>query len=145
MFVDLKPLKKGQWRPQLEDYKPVASEFGEFKTKINGEMITGFTKHRPNGRMKVYEDSNGDGRYGKGDQLIAKGRVEKEYRGTDNPLEAFEVGKVKQGLCRLVTEGDPVGIGVMPCLDFTNSVGDVVGRIDFVQTFPAWGDCPDCF
>ena len=145
MFVDLKPLKKGQWRPQLEDYKPVASEFGEFKTKINGEMITGFTKHRPNGRMKVYADSNGDGRYGKGDKLIAQGRVEKEYRGTDNPLEPFEVGTVKQGLRREVTDLDPVGFGVTSCLDFKNSDGDLVGRIDFVQTFPNWEGCPHCF
>ena len=145
MFVDLKPLKKGQWRPQLDDYKPVTSEFGEFKTKINGEMITGFTKHRPNGRMKVYADSNGDGRYDKGDELIALGRVEKEYRGTDNPLEAFEIGKVKEVLGRVVTDSDPVGLGVMPYLEFKNSDGDLVGRIDYVQTFPNWEGCPHCF
>ena len=95
--------------------------------------------------MKVYADSNGDGRYGKGDKLIALGRVEKEYRGTDNPLEAFEVGKVKEVLGRVVTESDPVGLGVMPYLEFKNSDGDLVGRIDFVQTFPNWEGCPHCF
>lgn len=141
----LETLKKGQWRAQLKDYEAVASNLGEFKTKIGGEMITGFTKHRPNGKIRVYEDSNGDGRYGKGDELIAQGRVEKDYRGIDNPLEAFEVGKVKEVLRRVVTEWDPAGFGTMPCLEFKNSDGDVVGRIDFLQTFPMWEGCPSCF
>ena len=145
MKVDFKPLKRGQWRAQLQDDEPVASNLGEFKTKVSGEVITGFTKHRPNGRMKVYEDSNGDGLYSKGDRLIAKGRVEKDFRGTDNPLEAFEVGTVKQGLRRLVTESDPVGFGVIPTLDFKNSDGDLIGRMNLQQTFPNWEGCPFCF
>jgi len=145
MIVDLKPLKKGQWRAQLEDYKPVASQLGEFKAKVGGEVITGFTKHRPNGRMKVYEDTNGDGRLGRADRLIAKGRIEKDFRGTDNPLEAFEVGTVKQGLKRLVTDFDPVGFGVVPTLDFKNSDGDLIGSMTMQQTFPNWQGCPHCF
>ena len=141
----LETFKKGQWQAQLKDYEAIASNLGEFKAKIGGEVITGFTKHRPNGRMKVYEDSNGDGRFSKGDELIAKGRVEKDFRGTDNPLEAFEVGEVKQGLKRLVTDFDPVGFGVVPTLDFKNSDGDLVGRLNLLQTFPFWEGCPACF
>jgi len=144
MIIDLQPLKRGQWRAQLQEYKPVASNLGEFKTKLGGEVITGFTKHRPNGRMKVYEDSNGDGRFSKGDELLSKGMVEKDFRRADNPLEAFEVGEVKQGLKRLVTDSDPVGFGVIPTLDFKNSDGDLIGRFNLLQAFPFWEGGTTC-
>ena len=145
MKETFEPLKKHQWRPLLEDYKPVASDLSEFKTKVGGEMITGFTKHRPNGKMRVFEDTNGDGRFNKGDQLIAKGRVEKDFRKVVNPLDAFETGQVKETLKRIQTEWDQAGFGTRPTLEFTNADGVLVGRIDFVQTFPVWECCPGCF
>ena len=51
----------------MEDYKPVLSDQSEFKAKIWGQKIEGIIKHKPNGKMKVYEDifkqidENGDG------------------------------------------------------------------------------------
>ena len=71
----------------------------------------------PNGKMKVFEDTNGDGRFDKNDQLIARGRVMEDFRGSDNPLDAYEVGKVKLGLKRKIMEFDSVGFGVTPCMD----------------------------
>ena len=146
MKVAFKPLKKKQWRALLEDHEPVTSDLGEFKAKLGDEIIRGFTKHGPNGKMKVFEDTNGNGRFDKNDPLIARGRVMKDFRGSDNPLDAFEVGKVKLGLKREITEFDPVGFGVTPSLDFTNSDGDMVAKLGFVQpSFPIWQDCLGCF
>ena len=82
--------------------------------------------------MKSYEDSNRDCHDGKGDELIAKGRLSKDFRETDIQLAAFEFLKFKQGLRRLETELDPVGFGVKPTLEFKNSDSNLVGRMNFV-------------
>ena len=145
MFIDLKPLKRGQWRSKSEDYKPVTSNQGEFKTKAGGEVITGFTKHKSNGRMRVFEDTDGDGRLSRRDQLIAKGRVEKEFRGTNNPLDFLETGKVKEVWERQEWKGGFPSLAVSPVLEFKNSDGDLVGRFNYLQTFPNWEGCPTCF
>ena len=141
-----KPLRRKQWRALLEDNETVSSNLGKFKAKVGDDVIKGFTQHKPNGRMKVFEDSNGDGKLSKGDQLIAKGRVMKDFRGIDNPLDAFEVGTVKPGLEREPSKDGSPGLGVSPVLDFTNSDGDIVARLGFVQPgFPIWEGCPGCF
>ena len=146
MKVDFKPLKRGQWRAQLENYKPVSSDQGEFKAEIWGQTIEGFTKHKRNGMSKVIEDTNGDGRLSKGDQLIAKGRVEKEYRCMVNPLKALEVGGVEQRLERQDWQNGLPGLGVSPVLEFTNSEGDTVAKFDLQWQFaPNWEGCPTCF
>ena len=149
MTANFKPLRRNQWRALLEDSEPVTSDLGEFKAKVGDEIIKGFTKHRPNGKMKVFEDTNGDGRFGKNDQLIARGRVIKDFRGSDHPLDVFEVGKVKSGLQREPWEGNSPGFGVSPVIDFMNSDGDMVARLGFVQRsfpiFPIWQDCLGCF
>ena len=135
------PLKRNQWRPLLRGYGFETQNLGEFRTKVGGEVITGFTKHKTNGRIRVFEDTDRDGRFSRRDQLIANGRVEKDFRGMDNPLEFFESGKVKEGLERVETVWDPAGFLTQPILDFFNSDGDLVGRINFVQTSPGWEGC----
>ena len=121
-------LKRGQWRAKLEDYKPVLSDQSEFKAKIWGRKIEGIIKHKPNGKMKVYEDSNGDGIINKGDDLIVKGKVEKEFRGVTNPLDLFEIGSVKQKW-ETVEFDQPAGLGLRPVMEFKNSDGDVVAKL----------------
>ena len=142
-----KSLRRKQWRALLKDNKTNTSDLGEFKAKIGDEIIRGFTKHKPNGRMKVFEDTNGDGGFSKSDQLIARGRVKKDFWRTDNPLDAFEVGKVEMRLEREPSkDGFPPGIGAIPVLDFKNSDGDMVTSLGLIQQgFPIWEGCPGCF
>ena len=142
----LRPLKKGQWRSEkLSD-----SNFNEFKAQIAGQTVDGFTKHQPNGMMKVFEDTNGDGRLSKGDPIIAKGKVEKEFRCMTNPLDMFEVGKVKQTWESVKFDDSFVGQMLSPVLEFTNSDGDIVAQLDLQLNTRPWFprmniECPACF
>lgn len=78
--------------------------------------------------MKVYEDTNGDGVLNKGDDLIAKGKVQKAYRGDKNPLDLFEVGSVKQSW-ETVEFDEPAGLGYRPVMEFRNRNGDMVAKL----------------
>ena len=126
MDVVFAAMKRGQWRSNT--YSSPASRHNEFKAKVYGETIEGFTKHKANGTMKVYEDANGDGILNKGDDLIAKGKVDKGYRGDKNPLGPFEVGSVKQ-TWETVEFDQPAGLGYRPVMEFRNRDGDMVANL----------------
>ena len=123
-------MKKGTWqRPiKCEDGQLQIGNHNVFKVNILGRTVEGFTKQNSRGVLKVYEDTNGDGELNRGDQLIARGRVEKPFRGSGSALEDFEAGSVKQEWKTTFSEDFPMPL-LTPYLEFKNGEGERVGEL----------------
>ena len=78
--------------------------------------------------MRAFEDSNDDGFLNKGDQLIAKGRVEKKFRGEGSALQDFEAGSVRQKWETTYMDELPMPM-LSPYLEFKNGDGELVGEV----------------
>ena len=71
---------------------------------------------------------NGDGKLNRGDELIARGQVEKQFRGAGSALEDFEAGSVKQEWKTTFSEDFPMPL-LTPYLEFKNGEGERVGKL----------------
>ena len=129
-LITAKNMKKGSWQ------RPTQSTNGEidianhnaFKVNFMGRTVKGFTKKSSKGILRAFEDSNDDGFLNKGDQLIAKGRVEKKFRGEGSALQDFEAGSVRQKWETTYMDELPMPM-LSPYLEFKNGDGELVGEV----------------
>jgi len=123
-------MKKGTWqRPiKCEDGQLQIGKHNAFEVDILGRTVQGFTKQNSRGILKAYEDTNGDGKLNRGDELIARGRVEKQFKGAGSALEDFEAGSVKQEWKTTFSEDFPMPL-LTPVLEFKNGEGERVGEL----------------
>ena len=129
-------MKKGNWqRPfKCEEGTIKAAKYKAFKVEALEQILEGFTMQKRNGVLKVYNDSNNNGKLNKGDQLIAIGKVQKEFRNEIDPISDLGIGSVKQQWSQIFDPDISMLISI-PYLELKNSSGEFVSRVDFLPSF----------
>ena len=82
-------MKKGSWQRliKFDDGRFDIANHNQFKARILGVMTNGFTRQNAKGVLKVFEDTNNDGILNRGDDLIGKARVAKQFRDAGSALQ----------------------------------------------------------
>ena len=134
-------MKKGSWQ-RLIKFEKGQFDVGnpnQFKVKILGVMIKGFTKQNSRGVLRAYEDTNNDGILNRGDHLIGRSRVEKQFRDSGSALQDFELGSVKRKWETTHIENFPMPMH-SPYLEFRNNQGELVAEMGVTMNPSIWRD-----
>ena len=91
-------------------------------------MTNGFTRQNAKGVLKVFEDTNNDGILNRGDDLIGKARVAKQFRDAGSALQEFEKGSVMQKWQNSYFEEFSMPM-LSPYLEFRNNEGELVAEV----------------
>ena len=123
-------MKKGSWLRliKFDDGRFDIANHNQFKARILGVMTNGFTRQNAKGVLKVFEDTNNDGILNRGDDLIGKARVAKQFRVAGSALQEFEQGSVKQKRQTSYFEEFPMPM-LSPYLEFRDNEGELVAEV----------------
>ena len=113
---------------KFEDGRLDIANHNQFKTKILGVTTKGFTRQNAKGVLKVFEDTNNDGILNRGDDLIGKARVEKQFRDAGSALQEFEKGSVMQKWQNSYFEEFSMPM-LSPYLEFRDNEGELVAEV----------------
>ena len=103
------------------------------------KRISGLIYEETRGVLKVFEDTNNDGVLNRGDDLIGRARVEKQFRDSGSALEEFEHGSVKQKWETSYFEEFPMPM-LSPYLEFRNNEGELVAEVGITMKASNWRD-----
>ena len=134
-------MKKGSWQRliKFEDGRFDISNHNQFKVKILGVTTKDFTRQNARGVLKVFEDTNNDGLLNRGDDLIGRAKVEKQFRESGSALQGFEHGSVKQKWETSYIEEFPMPM-LSPYLEFRNNEGELVAEVAVTMKSLYWRD-----
>ena len=123
-------MKKGSWQRliKFDDGRFDIANHNQFKARILGKMTNGFTRQNAKGVLKVFEDTNNDGILNRGDDLIGKARVAKQFRDAGSALQEFEKGSVMQKWQTSYFEEFPMPM-LSPYLEFRDNEGELVAEV----------------
>lgn len=124
---------------KFEDGRLDIANHNQFKTKILGVTTKGFTRQNARGVLKVFENMNNDGVLSKGDDLIGRARVEKQFRDSGSALVDFGHGSVKQKWETSYFVEFPMPM-FYPYLRFSNNEGELVAEVDITMKASNWRD-----
>ena len=113
---------------KFDDGRFDIANHNQFKARILGVMTNGFTRQNAKGVLKVFEDTNNDGILNRGDDLIGKARVEKQFRDAGSALQEFEKGSVMQKWQTSYFEEFSMPM-LSPYLEFRDNEGELVAEV----------------
>ena len=113
---------------KFDDGRFDIANHNQFKARILGKMTNGFTRQNAKGVLKVFEDTNNDGILNRGDDLIGKARVAKQFRDAGSALQEFEKGSVMQKWQTSYFEEFPMPM-LSPYLEFRDNEGELVAEV----------------
>ena len=123
-------MKKGSWQRliKFDDGRFDIANHNQFKARILGVMTNGFTRQNAKGVLKVFQDTNNDGILNRGDDLIGKARVAKQFRDAGSALQEFEKGSVMQKWQTSYFEEFSMPMP-SPYLEFRDNEGELVAEV----------------
>ena len=123
-------MKKGSWQRliKFDDGRFDIANHNQFKARILGVMTNGFTRQNAKGVLKVFEDTNNDGILNRGNDLIGKARVAKQFRDAGSALQEFEKGSVMQKWQTSYFEEFSMPM-LSPYLEFRDNEGELVADV----------------
>ena len=113
---------------KFDDGRFDIANHNQFKARILGVMTNGFTRQNAKGVLKVFQDTNNDGILNRGDDLIGKARVAKQFRDAGSALQEFEKGSVMQKWQTSYFEEFPMPM-LSPYLEFRDNEGELVAEV----------------
>ena len=113
---------------KFDDGRFDIANHNQFKARILGVMTNGFTRQNAKGVLKVFEDTNNDGILNRGDDLIGKARVAKQFRDAGSALQEFEKGSVMQKWQTSYFEEFSMPM-LSPYLEFRDNEGELVAEV----------------